>query len=57
MSDAQHAHFQTNGNSLQMAVRQVQMTVPAGNYRIRVTATNAVGTSGNSALSNAVAAR
>jgi multiple sugar transport system ATP-binding protein len=25
LSDAQHAHFKTNGNSLQMAVRQVQM--------------------------------
>jgi hypothetical protein len=37
--------------------RTLSLTVPAGNYRIRVVAVNAVGTSANSALSNTVAAR
>ena len=39
------------------AVRAVQVTVTAGNYRTSVVAINAVGTSQSSALSNAVAAR
>ena len=38
-------------------VRSVGITVPAGNYRLRVTASNGVGTGASSAMSNAVAAR